>query len=171
MTIQMRTKPVEVMDLTDAIGFFSWNVQENKVYSDRVFAYVYGVDHRLLEAGAPIEQVLKNIDDGDLQRVAKSLHQTIITGEPCNQTYGITHPNGRKIVVTGQGRCLRDSAGVPSIYTGSVIAVERGDEAAPSDPLESYCLHALNIAKSRRHALAARYLSSALNALGRKERL
>ncbi|TWF56898.1 hypothetical protein [Neorhizobium alkalisoli] len=168
MRKQIRSQPVEVISLTDAIGFFSWNVQENKVYSDKVFAYVYGVDPHMLASGAPIELVLKNIDDGDLQRVAKALHETIITGEPCNQSYGITHPDGRKITVTGQGRCLRDGAGVPSIYTGSVVAAERGNEIGPSDPLESHCLQALNIAKSRRHALAARYLSSALNALGRK---
>ena len=153
------------MDLSDAVGFFSWNVQENKVYGDQVFAFIYGVPYRDLESGAPIEQVIVNVDDGDKQRVAKALHESIISGKKCHQSYGITHVDGRRVTVTGQGRCLRDKLGLPSIYTGSVTAVEVGSGAHSGDPLKTHCLEALKIANSRRHALAARYLSSALNVL------
>jgi hypothetical protein len=165
MSDTKRFDAINGIDLSDAVGFFSWNVKENKVYGDQVFAFIYEVPYRDLESGAPIEQVILYVDDGDKQRVAKALHESIISGKKCHQSYGITHRNGRRITVTGQGRCLRDNLGLPSIYTGSVTAVEVGKGARSGDPLEIHCLEALKIANSRRHALAARYLSSALNVL------
>lgn len=156
-------------EIKDAVGFFSWDLGENRVFADHVFASIYGIPAHNLEVGAPIEDVIKNIADGDMQRVAKALHETIISGKPCHQTYSINHPSGRNIVVTGQGRCLRNGEGVPSIYTGSVTATEGSIAATESDPLASHCLEALKLAKRRRHALAERYLVSALGALGRKK--
>jgi hypothetical protein len=138
------------IDLSDAVGFFSWNVKDNKVYGDKVFAFIYDVPYRDLESGAPIEQVILNVDDGDKQRVAKALHESILSGKKCHQSYGITHRNGRHITVTGQGRCLRDNLGLPSIYTGSVTAAEVGAGVPSDDPLEIHCLEALKIAASTR---------------------
>jgi hypothetical protein len=156
------------VDLKDAVGFFSWDLGENKVFADHVFAFIYGIPHRDLEIGAPIEQVIKHVVEDDMPRVAKGLHETIISGKPCHQTYRISHPAGRHIIVTGQGRCLRNGEGVPSIYTGTVTAEEVGLGSGEADPLASHCLEALKIAKRRRHALAERYLTSALGALGRR---
>ncbi|MDE1159232.1 MAG: PAS domain-containing protein [Neorhizobium sp.] len=153
------------IDLPNSVGFFSWNVPENMVYGDEIFAFIYGLPMNDLEAGAPIEKVVANIDDGDRQRVAKALHETIITGRACHQSYAITHPTGRRVVVTAKGRCFRDAEGVPSIYAGTVTAFEARPGTESDDPLESHCIAALNIANTRRHALAARYLSSALNVL------
>lgn len=156
------------VDLKEAVGFFSWDLSENKVFADHVFAHIYGIPPRELEIGAPIEQVIKHVSEDDMPKVAKSLHETIISGKQCHQTYRINHPTGRNIIVTGQGRCLRNGEGVPSIYTGSVTAEEVGLGRGESDPLASHCLEALKIAKRRRHALAERYLTSALGALGRR---
>lgn len=166
MTQVIRLEEGELTDMKDVTGFFSWNVQEDKVFGDPVFADLFGVSHEALQAGAPIVDVLRYIDDGDRQRVAKALHETIITGNPCHQTYRIVHPGGRQVTVTGQGRCLRDGAGLPSIYTGTVSAQARvAPVAGDGDSLENHCIEALEIATQRRHSLAARYLSSALNVL------
>lgn len=156
------------VELKDAVGFFSWDLSENKVFADHVFAFIYGIPPRDLEVGAPIEDVIRHVAEDDMPRVAKALHETILSGDPCHQSYKVSHPGGRSIVVTGQGRCLRNGEGMPSIYTGSVTAEEFGKGGEESDPLASHCLEALKIAKRRRHALAERYLTSALGAIGRK---
>lgn len=156
------------VDLKDAVGFFSWDLNENKVFADSVFACIYGIPPRELEIGAPIELVIKHVVEDDMPRVAKALHETIVSGKPCHQTYRITHSTGRSLVVTGQGRCLRNADGMPSIYTGLVTAEEGGANAVEADPLASHCIEALKLAKRRRHALAERYLTSALGALGRR---
>jgi PAS domain-containing protein len=156
------------VDLKESVGFFSWDLSENKVFADSVFAYIYGLAPHDLEVGAPIEDVIKHVTEDDMPRVAKALHETILSGKPCYQTYKVKHPTGRDIVVTGQGRCLRNGEGMPSIYTGSVTAEELGKATGETDPLASHCLEALKLAKRRRHALAERYLTSALGALGRR---
>lgn len=158
------------VDMKDAVGFFSWDLNENKVFADQVFAHFYGIPHRELEVGAPIEDVIKHVAEDDMPRVARALHETIVSGQPCHQTYRIVHSTGRIMVVTAQGRCLRNAEGMPSIYTGLVTAEEAGSKATTSeaDPLASHCMEALKLAKRRRHALAERYLTSALGALGRR---
>ena len=156
------------VDLKDAVGFFSWDLSENKVFADSVFAHIYGIPPHELEIGAPIEQVIKHVAEDDMPRVAKALHETIVSGKPCHQTYKISHPSGKSIVVTGQGRCLRNGEGMPSIYTGLVTAEENGVKSNDADRLASHCIEALKLAKRRRHALAERYLTSALGALGRR---
>lgn len=156
------------MDATCPIGFYSWSVPENRVYGDEIIADIFGVSYSDLVEGAPIELVIRYIDEGDKQRVAKAIHDAIITGLPYQAKYGLTHPDGRKISVAANGRCLRDMEGVPSIYSGTVT-VQSSLDPTVGDLLESHCRAALGIATRRRHTLAARYLSSALNVIGGKK--
>ncbi|MBW6420633.1 PAS domain-containing protein [Rhizobium sp. XQZ8] len=152
------------------IGFYSWSVPENRVHGDEVIADIFGISVKELALGAPIEVVIRYVDDGDKQMLAKAVHHAIITGEQFQCDYRLTHPNGRKIHIHAIGRCLRDADGVPSIYSGTctIMPQEAGDVSR--DPLESHCRAALGIATKRRHALAARYLTSALNVLGQNTR-
>ncbi|WP_105381999.1 PAS domain-containing protein [Neorhizobium alkalisoli] len=156
------------MDAICSVGFYSWSVPENRVYGDEVIADIFCVPLDDLVEGAPIELVIRYIDEGDKQRVAKAIHDAIITGLPYQAEYRLTHPDGRKISVTANGRCLRDVEGVPSIYSGTVT-LRSSLNPSEGDPLESHCRAALRIATRRRHTLAARYLSSALNVIGGKK--
>lgn len=151
----------------NSLGFYSWDVQNNKVYGDDVIAYVFGVDPVELTVGLPIEILLRYIDDGDKQRLAKEIHDAILSGFPFQSEYGLTHPGGNKVRVKANGRCLRDAEGVPSIYGGTVNIqmFAPANDVVSSDPLESYCRAALGLANNRHHTLAARYLSSALHVL------
>jgi len=152
------------------VGFYSWNVPENRVHGDEVIADIFGVSVRELSAGAPIELVIRYVEDGDKQKLAKAMHQAILTGEQFQCDYRITLPTGRKVNVHAIGRCLRDAEGVPSIYSGTCTIQPQAANEASGDPLETHCRAALGIATKRRHALAARYLTSALNVLGQKTR-
>jgi PAS domain-containing protein len=151
-----------------SIGFYSWNVQENLVHGDDVVASVFGVSLQDLSSGVPIEDVIRYVNDGDKQRLAKAIHEAIVTGAPFYSHYEITHPDKREVRVAANGRCLRDGHGVPSIYSGTITVQPQDADTSSNDPLEKHCRAALGIAKNRRHALATRYLSSALNVLGAK---
>jgi len=148
------------------IGFYSWNVPENGVHGDEVIADIFGIPVSELASGAPIEIVIRYVDDGDKQKLAKAMHDAIVTGEPFYLEYRLTHPCGRKVHVRANGRCFRDAEGVPSICCGTVTLQPQVVPDVSSDPLENHCRAALGIATKRRHALAARYLTSALNVLG-----
>jgi PAS domain-containing protein len=152
------------------IGFYSWSVPENRVHGDEVIAEIFGLPASELAAGAPIEKVIRYVDDGDKQTLAKAMHEAIVTGEPFQCEYWLTHPGGRRVHVHAIGRCLRDAEGVPSIYSGTCTIQPQAASELSGDPLETHCRAALGIATKRRHALAARYLTSALNVLGQKVR-
>ncbi len=153
------------LDDANSVGFYSWVVPENKVYGDQVIASIFGVPDQELASGAPIERVIRYINEGDRQRVAKSIHDAILTGFTYQENYRITHPDGRQIDVAANGRCLRDAEGVPYIYSGTVTI--QSAAVAAADPLETHCRAALWLATKRRQMLAARYLTSALNVLGK----
>ena len=156
------------LELMHRVGFYSWDVQENKVYGDEVIAHIFGLPLADFAAGVPIDVAIRLIDDGDKQKAAKAIHDAILSGLPFVLEYGLTHPDGRKVQVAANGRCLRDPDGVPSIFSGTITIQPQPVANFSGDPLESHCRAALGIARTRRHALAARYLSSALSVLGAK---
>ncbi|WP_164901824.1 PAS domain-containing protein [Neorhizobium lilium] len=155
-----RTYPV------GTIGFYSWNVPENRLYGDDVIAHIYCATPAELAAGVPIEKIIQYIDEPDRRRVAKAIHTAIVTGERYDAEYHMTHVDGRILRVAANGCCLRDADGTPSIYTGTSTILPLHASADAVDPLEVHCRAALGLATKRRHALAARYLSSALRVLG-----
>jgi hypothetical protein len=100
--------------------------------------------------------------------VAKAIHTAIVTGERYEADYRLAHPCGRTVRIIANGCCLRDVEGTPSIYTGTATILPLQPGNGVIDPLEVHCRAALGIATKRRHALAARYLSSALNVIGKQ---
>lgn len=169
--------------LENALGFYSWNVQENRVYGDEIVAFLFGLSPQDLSAGLPIEVVIRDVKDGDKQKLARLIHEGIITGQAIECAYQVVHRDGRLVSALSIGRCLRDAEGVPSIYSGTVTLLAPGkvgaendgiksdddvEGGATADPLERHCRAALGLATTRRHTLAARYLSSALNVIGAK---
>jgi PAS domain-containing protein len=150
-----------------ALGFYSWNVPENRLHGDEVIAFVFGLTQRDLAEGAPIETVIRHVQEDDKKRVAKAIHTAIVTGEPYHADYWVAHPDGRSFFVSANGCCLRDASGTPSIYAGTVAVQPEVADTVSTDPLEIHTRAALGIATKRRHALAARYLSSALNVIGK----
>jgi PAS domain-containing protein len=149
-------------------GIYSFIVPEDRVYGDQVIASVFGISLEALAEGVPIAEVIRCVKDGDRQRLARSVHDAILTGGLYKENYRVVHPDGREIAVSAIGRCLRDARGGPSIYSGIVTIVPESETCVAEDPLELHCRAALGIAENRRHALAARYLSSALSVLGNR---
>jgi hypothetical protein len=148
------------------IGFYSWNVPENRAHGDDVIAYIFDTTPAALAAGEPIETLIGRVDEADRRRVAKAIHTAIVTGERYEAQYTIRHANGRVLRISANGCCLRDSHGTPSIYTGTATIMTGEAGTTAEDPLEVHCRAALGLATKRRQSLAARYLSSALNVLG-----
>lgn len=165
-------RPLVTNDMTHGdpvTGFYTFIVPEDRVFGDEVIATVFGLSLEALTSGVPIAEVIRHVVDGDRQRLAKSIHDSIVTGGLYKEHYCVVHPDGRQITVSAIGRCLRDTHGMPSIYSGVVTIVPQpAVVGVVDDPLESHCRAALGIAESRRHALAARYLSSALSVLGNR---
>lgn len=152
--------------LPGGMAFFSWDLSTDKVYGDCVLAELFDVDADDLAAGLPIMPMIARIVEDDRPRVAQSIHRAITTGLLRQERYRIFNERHGLVEVFSVGRCLRDEQGTPSIYNGTVIDASTGMVKLEADALEVHCQSALGIAKRRGNELAARYLSSALRAIG-----
>jgi hypothetical protein len=152
--------------LPGGMAFFSWDLACDRLYGDATLAGFFDLDPAAVAAGVPILSVIERITDEDRPLVAESIHRAITTGGLRQQKYRIRSERHGFVEVFSIGRCLRDGQGTPSIYNGTVIDASTGVVSLGADALEVHCQSALGIAKRRGNELAARYLSSALSAIG-----
>lgn len=103
------------------VGLFSWQVPENRLLADEIYAHIYGFPEEKVVQGLQIEEVIARISPGDRERVARSTHSSILTGKLSIVTYRILGA-GEPRIVSAYGRCLRDEDGVPSVFVGGVVA-------------------------------------------------
>jgi len=144
------------------VGFVTWDVCENKLHGDEVFACLFGFSVKQANEGISIEAVLAKIIPGDRERIAREVHTALLTGEPYATSYSIgTSSNSRQVVYLG--RCLRDADGLPTFFSGTLSASEEPVEEGNS--AEALCITALSLAKRQHNEVATRFLANALDAL------
>ncbi|WP_320188489.1 hypothetical protein RMS29_026490 (plasmid) [Agrobacterium rosae] len=153
-------------DETPLMGFFTWHVSSNMLFGDPVFAGLYDIPNGEASAGIDVENILGKISNKDRPRIAKNIHDAIITGQFSSAQYQIDLAGGRNRSLVAFGRCLHDQDGVPSFYSGTIIEVTSSRASLGDDPLLVFCRAALNLAEQRGSELTARYLSSALLSAG-----
>lgn len=147
-------------------GFFTWSVAENLVFGDSKLSSFYEVDPDDFVKGIAVEVILKLIVPGDREQVAFDIHTAILSGNAASSHYSVSLRNGTTKSLISFGRCFKDDNGVPSYYSGAVMVAETSPVMVCENPLETHCKLALDLARSRGNDLAARYLASALVALG-----
>lgn len=152
--------------LSCGMAFFSWDLAEDRFYGDVAVAELFGIEESIMASGVPILALMDRISIDDRARVAASIHRAITTGQVYQEQYRIDHAGRGKVDVLSVGRCLKDNAGVPFIYNGTIMEISSGIASSMPDPLTGYCRSALDIAQKRGNDLAARYLSSALKVIG-----
>ncbi len=152
--------------LSCGMAFFSWELATDKVYGDVTLAELFDVEASAMASGVPILSLVERISINDRARVAASVHRAISSGLLYQERYQINHSKRGPVDVMAIGRCLKDDAGIPFIYNGTVMEVSGGVAASVIDPLSGYCQSALELAQRRGNELAARYLSSALKVIG-----
>lgn len=148
--------------LSDSIGFFSWVLADNLLFGDAMFASLYEIPVGDLLRGIPVETILSKIVEEDRAMIARNTHEAIISGNTSASSYTIQLETGGRKCLVAYGRCLRDSDGEPSVFTGAVMDAVMPDVTFGSNPLEAHCRAAYEIASRNNDELAARYLKSAL---------
>ena len=144
-------------------GFFTWDIASNLLYADGAVADLFGLDYHTAERGLPLENYIERIHPEDRPGVAATIHQTITTGEPEQQSYRTRQVDGNYSYVMVFGRCFRDRSGVPHLYAGIVCPVS--EEPMLTRPLVKYCLTAYDIAVREGNKAVAQHLLAALGEL------
>ncbi len=141
-------------------GVFTWDIASDQFFADSAFACLFGLDASDTMIGLPMRQYLDRVHPDDKPRVAKAVHEAVISGYPCQQNYRVRSANGCYTEIMAFGRCFRNADGTPSQYAGIVFPVVPVVE--DSAALQELCLQAhraalksgrLDIARSLRDVL------------------
>jgi hypothetical protein len=148
------------------MGFFTWELATNTLHGDAVLAELFDIAFGDVQDGIAIERIIEKIAPDDRSRIAKAIHQAIVTGRPYEETYEVIRSQEANISVVAMGRCFQYSDGTPSYYAGTVVQLgSHSSSDREADLLRAHCQTAATLAKATGEQLAERYLSSALRSL------
>jgi len=126
-----------------ASGIYTWVIGTDTVYSDSLVADIFGFGDSDARRGLPLGDYLARMHPDDLPRVAKAIHDTIISGQPYNEQYRVCRPDGSVIEITAFGSCFRDATNEPSHYSGILFpsdSVDNSQSAIVTHLLAAYDL-------------------------------
>jgi PAS domain-containing protein len=106
------------MSSYEAVGIYSWRLQTNRVFGASELWQIFDLGSK---DGLPIEYLLDRMHCDDKARVAKSMHNAIVTGEPSTEQYRVVARDGSVRIISAVGQCLRDEDNQPEIYSGTVF--------------------------------------------------
>lgn len=124
---------------TKEAGIFTWVIGSDTVYCDDLAAALFGFDSVQARKGLPVSHYLERMHPDDLPRVAKAIHETMITNLPYQENYRVCLPDGSVRELSAYGSCFRGADGEPSHYAGILMQVD-----APADPDHALILHLLS---------------------------
>lgn len=147
--------------VSDKIGFFTWDLEQDRNCGDHVVAALFDIDQSDLSKGVPIDLILSRIADEDRPRLAKAVHEAITTGVFYAQTYFVPHRNGKKIAISAFGRCIREIDGTPTQYAGFVTDVPTLAVNSTREHMKVVCGMLEQWAQRQGLELVARHLKAA----------
>jgi hypothetical protein len=143
-------------DCAEEPGAFTWQIATNTLQGDGAVARLYGIDEALVVAGLPLQTYIERVHTEDRGALAKAIHDAIITGKPYSARFRIVTENMAIVSVAACGRCFRNIAGEPSVFTGIVFPTE--DAASPGTTLLSHVTAAFGLAVEEGNLEASREL-------------
>jgi PAS domain-containing protein len=111
----------ETAPVVKASGVYTWVITTDTVYVDSLAAESFGFAAVEGKNGLPLLRYIERVHADDRPRVAKSIHDTMLTGNPFCEQYRVCRPDGSVIEVIAFGSCFRDASGEPSHYSGMVF--------------------------------------------------
>ena len=111
------------LEAAKGIGTWDWDIQTNRVYTDKPFAVLYGVDPEEAALGTPIEAFVKNVVPEDLAPTTTAIQQAVTTGNQFAEEYRILQADGSVAWVSARGRCTYDAAGRPQRFSGVAVDI------------------------------------------------
>jgi PAS domain-containing protein len=105
------------------IGFYTWDVIENQLVMDRVCAELFELPPIDAAAGLTIEVFLDKIDEITRRRVAKAIHDCLVSGNFYDEEYPVILKNGNVRWVKVVGRFVLNAENEPLRGIGTTIDI------------------------------------------------
>lgn len=153
--------------MNDASGIYTWVIATNTIYGDSLFADCFGFSDGETRSGRMLKDILARIHPGDLPRVARAIHEAIVSGLPYQETYRICRPDGSILEVTAFGICFHNAADEPSHFSGIVFPAAT-ESISPENVILKNLLSAHDAAKRDGRSAIAEKIADIMAELGRE---
>jgi PAS domain-containing protein len=143
-------------------GTFLWTIGNNSVSVDEDAADFFGFSPSSAAEGLPIERFLERVHPEDISRVAKSLHDAIVSGRPYQECYRVVVDDGSVHHLFARGHCFRGSDGVPAEYAGVIFDMTIYDDDDISQTIVNLCEAAQCFARQSQYISTGEFLDEVL---------
>ncbi|GJD36110.1 GAF domain-containing protein [Methylobacterium aerolatum] len=105
-------------EASGSLGWWDWDIPNDRLYAGEYFARMYGVDPALAAAGAPLAAFIAGIHPEDRTWVGERIAHAIETAGDFAEEYRLLAADGTVTWVHARGRCYHDAEGRPLRYPG-----------------------------------------------------
>ncbi len=105
-------------EASGSLGWWDWDIPNDRLYAGEHFARMYGVDPDLAAAGAPLSAFVDGIHPDDRDWVGQRIQRALDTAGEFAEEYRLLAADGTVTWVFARGRCYHDDAGQPLRYPG-----------------------------------------------------
>lgn len=102
------------------VGYYTWSIGQNLVYLDAVAARLRDFSFDEASRGIPVEEVIARVEGSSRARVARAVHNSLMSGDFYDQEYRIELKAGGFRWLRTTGRVIHDHEGVPVMAMGTV---------------------------------------------------
>ncbi len=106
-------------------GIYTWSLENDRLYGDTAIAALFGLEPAETIRGLPLMSYLDRVHTDDRPMLAALIAKAVEDGLPYNAEYRVQNALNEFELVMAVGRCFRDPAGNPSIYSGIIYPVEK----------------------------------------------
>jgi PAS domain S-box-containing protein len=106
-----------------AIGTWDWDIVNDIVVSDAVFAEQYSIAADRAKAGVPLATFVDGIHPDDRERVAAAINASIAQHRDYESEYRVQKSDGSISWVFARGRCHYDETGKPIRFPGATVDI------------------------------------------------
>lgn len=109
------------------VSTFSWDVQNNRMYTDEKLAFTFGIDPKKASEGMPLEPFINSIYNEDRPKVESLVAQALQTGD-YEAEYRVKGADGLLRWVIARGKVKFDQDGKPTIFSGILVDINERKE-------------------------------------------
>ncbi|CAN7589147.1 PAS domain-containing protein [Phenylobacterium sp. LjRoot219] len=117
------------LDAGAILGTWVWNVAENVMTTDELFAHFFGLDPERCRNGLPPSEAMVSVHPDDHPGVEAAVAEAIARGGAYRHQYRVLQPDGNWRWVEGSGRVELDEAGRPLRFPGVLLDISAWKQA------------------------------------------
>jgi PAS domain S-box-containing protein len=111
------------------VGVWDGDLLTGKVYGDRHFARIYGVDPAEEAEGKPLGHYFKHMHPNDVEAAAAERARMIAGADEFHNEHRVIRPDGSYIWILARGRLIRDDTGIPIRFLGVSVDITARKQA------------------------------------------